>query len=203
MSVSLKTGAEPFRSGSQVLQATVFDYWRWSGSDLMSNRERSILGEFLVAMALGLKREPRIEWNAYDLKTSRGLKIEIKTSSAKQSWSQPKPSPIRFDIAPKSCGWDEETDTTDVGVKRRADVYVFCELHGDDPLDTAGWRFYILRTEVLNQRVKNQKSIGLEPLRNLDPTISTYADLKQNIQSVNVPRQEPEQLSSAGEEDLR
>ena len=99
----------------------------------MSNRERSILGEFLVATALGLEKEPRIEWNAYDLKTSRGLKIEIKTSSAKQSWSQSKPSPIRFDIAPKSYGWDEETDTTDVGVKRRADVYVFCELHGDDP----------------------------------------------------------------------
>ena len=112
MSVSLKTGAEPFRSGSQVLQATVVDYWRWSGSDLMSNRERSILGEFLVATALGLEKEPRIEWNAYDLK-SGDLKIEIKTSSAKQSWPQAKPSPIRFDIAPHSYGWDAETDTTE------------------------------------------------------------------------------------------
>ncbi len=99
MSVSLKTGDEPFRSGSQVLQATVLvDYWRWSGPDLMNNRERSILGEFLVAMALGLEKEPRLEWNGYDLKMD-GLKIEIKTSSAKQSWPQSKPSPIRFDIA--------------------------------------------------------------------------------------------------------
>ena len=92
MGLSLKTGTEPFRSGAQVLRATVLDYWRWSGSDLMNNRERSILGEFLVAMALGLEKEPRLEWNAYDLKTSSGLKIEIKTSSAKQSWSQSKPS---------------------------------------------------------------------------------------------------------------
>ena len=98
MGLSLKTGTEPFRSGSQVLQATVLDYWRWSGSDLMSNRERSILGEFLVATALGLEKESHIEWNVYDLKTSLGLKIEIKASSAKQSWSQSKPSPIRFDI---------------------------------------------------------------------------------------------------------
>ena len=64
MGLSLKTGTEPFRSGSQVLQATVLDYWRWSGSDLMNSRERSILGEFLVAMALGLEKEPRLEWNA-------------------------------------------------------------------------------------------------------------------------------------------
>jgi hypothetical protein len=190
MGLSLKTGTEPFRSGAQVLWATVLDYWRWSGSDLMNNRERSILGEFLVAMALGLEKEPRLEWNAYDLKTSSGLKIEIKTSSAKQSWSQSKPSSIRFDIAPKKYAWDAKTDTTDYELKRHADVYVFCELHGDDPLDTAGWRFYVLSTEVLNQRVPNQKSIGLQPLRNLDPTISTYADLKQNIESVNVPHQE-------------
>jgi hypothetical protein len=190
MGLSLKTGTEPFRSGAQVLRATVLDYWRWSGSDLMNNRERSILGEFLVAMALGLEKEPRLEWNAYDLKTSSELKIEIKTSSAKQSWPQSKPSSIRFDIAPKKYAWDAETDTTDYELKRHADVYVFCELHGDDPLDTAGWRFYVLSTEVLNQRVPNQKSIGLQPLRNLDPTISTYADLKQNIESVNVPRQE-------------
>ena len=189
MSVSLKTGDEPFRSGSQVLQATVLDYWRWSGSDLMNNRGRSILGEFLVAMALGLEKEPRLEWNGYDLKMD-GLKIEIKTSSAKQSWPQSKPSPIRFDIAPQKYAWDAETDTTDYEEKRHADVYVFCELHGDDPLDTAGWTFYVVSTAVLDQRLPNQKSIGVKPLRNLDPTISTYADLKQSIECVNVPRQE-------------
>jgi len=184
MSVSLKTGAEPFRSGSQVLQATVFDYWRWSGSDLMSNRERSILGEFLVAMALGLEKEPRLEWNGYDLKMDK-LKIEIKTSSAKQSWPQSKPSPIRFDIAPQKYAWDAETDTTDYEEKRHADVYVFCELHGDDPLDTAGWKFYVVSTAVLNQRLPNQKSIGVKPLMDLHPTVSTYADLKKNIETVN------------------
>ena len=83
MGLSLKTGTESFRSGSQALQATVLDYWRWSASNLMSNRERGILGEFLVATALGLEKEPRIVWNGYDLKYS-GLKIEIKTSSAKK-----------------------------------------------------------------------------------------------------------------------
>ena len=144
----------------------------------MSNRERSILGEFLVAIALGLEKEPRIEWNAYDLKTSWGLKIEIKTSSAKQSWSQSKPSPIRFDIAPHSYGWDAETNTTDVAVKRRADVYVFCDLHGDDPLDTDGWTFYVVSTAVLNQRLPNRKSISVKPLMNLHPIVSIYADLK-------------------------
>ena len=185
MGLSLKTGTESFRSGSQALQATVLDYWRWSASNLMSNRERGILGEFLVATALGLEKEPRIEWNAYDLKTSKGLKIEIKTSSAKQSWPQSKLSSIRFDIAPTSYGWDAETDITDYGLKRRAHVHVFCELHGDDPLDTAGWRFSVLSTAVLNHRLPNQKSIGVKPLMNLHPTVSTYADLKKSIETVN------------------
>ena len=191
MGIPLKTGTEPFRSGSQALQATVtvLDYWRWSGSDLMNNRERSILGEFLVAMALGLEKEPRLEWNGYDLKMDK-LKIEIKTSSAKQSWPQSKPSSIRFDIAPKKYAWDAETDTTDYELKRHADVYVFCELHGDDPLDTDGWTFYVVSTAVLNQRLPNQKSIGVKPLMNFHPTVSTYADLKQNIESVNVSHQE-------------
>jgi hypothetical protein len=189
MGLPLKTGTEPFRSGSQVLQATVLDYWRWSASNLMSNRERGILGEFLVATALGLGKEPRIEWNGYELKYS-DLKIEIKTSSAKQSWPQSKPSPIRFDIAPQSYSWDSATDTTDYQVKRHADVYVFCELHGDDPLDTDGWRFYVVSTMVLNQRLPNQKSIGVKPLINLHPTVSIYADLRQNIESVIVSHQE-------------
>ena len=192
MGLSLKTGAESFRSGSQVLEWTVLDYWRWSSSDLMNNRERGILAEFLVAMALKLEKEPRIEWNSYDLKTSSGIKVEIKTSSAKQSWPQSKPSPIRFDIAPQEYGWNAETDTTDVGLKRRAHVYVFCELHGDDPLDTAGWRFYVVSTVVLNQRVPNQKSIGVKSLMNLHPTVSTYSDLKQNIESAGVFRQGPQ-----------
>ena len=189
MGISLKTGTESFRSDSQALQATVLDYWRWSASNLMSNRERGILGEFLVATALGLEKEPRIEWNDYDLKYS-GLKIEIKTSSAKRSWQQSKPSSIRFDIAPQSYSWDSATDINDYQVKRHADVYVFCELHGDDPLDTDGWRFYVVSTAVLNQRLPNQKSIGVKPLINLHPTVSTYADLKQNIESVIVSHQE-------------
>ena len=183
MGLSLKTGTEPFRSGSQPLPATVLDYWRWAGSDLMSNRERGILGEFLVATALGLETEPRLEWNGYDLKYS-GLKIEIKTSSAKQSWPQSKPSPIRFDIAPQSYSWDAATDITDYEVKRHANVYVFCELHGDDPLDTDGWTFYVVSTAVLNQWLPNQKSIGVKPLMNLHPTVSTYADLEKDIKSV-------------------
>ena len=66
----------------------------------------------------------------------------------------------------------------------------FCELHGDDPLDTDGWRFYVVSTMVLNQRLPNQKSIGVKPLINLHPTVSIYADLRQNIESVIVSHQE-------------
>ena len=128
----------------------------------MSNLERSILGEFLVAMALGLEKHPRLEWNAYDLKTPSGLTIEIKTSATKQSWPKSKPLPIRFGIAPHTS-WDAETNETDSTVQRSADLYVFCVLRGDDPLDMTEWRFYVLSTAVLNQQLPNQKSIVYRP----------------------------------------
>jgi hypothetical protein len=40
---------------------TVLDFWRWAYSDITSNRNRSILAEYLVGLALRLWISP--EWN--------------------------------------------------------------------------------------------------------------------------------------------
>ena len=47
-----KTGDEPFHTDRKNLPQTLLDYWRWSGSDLVSNAQRGILAEFLVGSAL-------------------------------------------------------------------------------------------------------------------------------------------------------
>lgn len=68
---------------------TVNDFWSWAYSDILSNRNRSILAEFVVATALGEFNNPRVEWDAVDLRY-RDKKIEVKSAAYIQSWHQTK-----------------------------------------------------------------------------------------------------------------
>jgi len=43
------------------------------------------LAEYLVATVLGLNQGVRNEWDAYDLETEAGLKIEVKSAAYIQS----------------------------------------------------------------------------------------------------------------------
>ena len=109
--MTLKTGQEPFHAAGRVLNRKLLDYWRWAGSDLLSNTSRGILAEFLVGSALGMTEEVRTEWGLYDLLTPAGIKVEVKNSAYIQSWHQEEFSRISFDIAPKH-GWDPSTNKT-------------------------------------------------------------------------------------------
>ena len=51
-----------------IEKRTVSDFWAWAYSDILSNRNRSIFAEFLVALALGVTDEPRVEWDAVDVR---------------------------------------------------------------------------------------------------------------------------------------
>ena len=57
-----------------------------------------MLAEFIVASAIDVLKNPREEWDAYDLITKEGLKIEIKSSSYLQSWDQTELSKIIFGV---------------------------------------------------------------------------------------------------------
>lgn len=121
-------------------------------------------------MALGcVTGTHRTEWDAYDLVTSDGTKIEVKSSAYLQSWAQRTPSAIRFSIAERT-GWDAATNTYAETAARQANVYVFCVFTETDrdlanPLDTRQWRFYVTPTTVLEAVVGPQKTIALSALR--------------------------------------
>ena len=134
-----KMGNEPFHADRNNLPQTLLDYWRWAGSDLVSNVRRGILGEFLVGSALKMTDRVRREWDAYDVRTPSGLTVEVKTSAYIQSWAQTDYSRIQFDIAPHKS-WDAKDNTFDSVNRRSADVYVLSLLaHRDqnsiDPLN--------------------------------------------------------------------
>ena len=182
LEVVLRTGDEQFRGGG--LRLRLLDYWRWSGSSLMDNTARGMLAEFLVATALGQQDSPRVEWEPYDLRTCSGVTIEVKSSAAIQTHRQPAPSPIEFTIAPRRA-WDPETGRYSEQARRWADLYVFCELRGTDPLDVGKWRFYVLRTVVLDEECRDQQKIRRDPLLNLSspPRQCGYEDLKSIIET--------------------
>ena len=168
-------GDEPFHAGGVSNGATLLDFWRWSGADLLNNVWRGVLAEFLVARALDVTHEPRVEWAGYDLRTRSGVKVEVKSAAYVQAWHQNGPSAIQFDIAPRKQVWDAATNRTTVfpQPKRPADVYVFCVLGRDDltdipdPLDVGQWAFYVLGRAFLDRELPIQQTIGIKPLRSL------------------------------------
>ena len=140
---SRKTGNEPFHKSGKSLGAAVQDYWAWVSSDLLGNTDRGMLAEYLVALDLGVATGARYGWDAYDLVTTGGIKVEVKSSAYVQTWYQERYSTISFGIAPHEA-WDPKTNKVDRTVRRRADVYVFCVLaHRDqrsiDPLNADQW----------------------------------------------------------------
>lgn len=186
LQVGRKTGGESFHAGGQPLGFDLLSFWQWSASDLASNALRGRLAEFLVAQALGLAGGVRAEWDAYDLCTSNGLTIEVKSSAYLQSWAQKAPSAISFAIRP-TRSWDAETNEMAPDSRRQASLYVFALLrHREkatlDPLDVAQWEFFVLPAAVLNERLAAQKRLSLASLLKLGPAPCRFADLRAAIE---------------------
>ncbi len=180
-----KTGNEYLTDNGQKTNYNLSDFWRWSVSDILSNATRGRLAEFIVGTAIGLNPENlRDEWNAFDLTTEDGIKIEVKSAAYIQSWNQKNFSTISFSIKP-SRYWDAATNMQHKKPKRHADLYVFCHLkHKDqnsiDPLKMEQWDFYVLPTCRLDNYERSQSSITLNSLKKLaEPT--KYVELKNEI----------------------
>ena len=160
-------------------------FWQWAYSELAGNTERGVLAEYMIACALGIENEPRISWNRYDLVSSKGVTIEVKSSGYLQTWEQDKLSDIQFGI-PETFGWDSITNEYTKDKMRQAKVYVFC-VHNHkeqltiNPLDISQWDFYVLPTEILNNEVGSQKTIGLSALIKLGAQKCEFIDLKREI----------------------
>ena len=182
-----KTGEEGIfdRQGRTV--STIQEYWQWAYSSLLGNTERGNYAEYLVAVALGIADNTRIEWDKYDLKSSNGVTVEVKASGYLQTWSQKKLSTPIFSIRP-TMAWDYESNQYEEISKRQAEVYVFCvhnykkKDEGLNPLDLNQWEFYVLPTKILNEKMPTQKTIRLDRLKSLGAVSAGFGELKDVIE---------------------
>ena len=184
---TIKSGKEQLIYNDKLLDFSLLDFWRWSVSDILSNATRGRFAEFIVATAINFdKTSLRDEWSAYDLETSEGVKLEIKSAAYIQSWFQRTLSKISFSTKP-ALYWDSLTNKQSSEKKRHADVYVFCLLHHQnkltaDPLNLNQWEFYILATKELNDYKRSQQSITLKSLQSLTNSVS-YDKLYETIKT--------------------
>lgn len=185
MCVNALSGQEQFSDGANALPFGIQDFWRWMGSDLVCNAMRGMLAEFIVARSLGIEGGVRIEWDACDLTTPGGVRVEVKSAAYCQTWAQRRLSSIGFDIAPR---WPDNIPGVEVSdcARRAADVYVFCLLHHQDketidPMQLSQWTFFVLSARVLDERVATQKRIALSALRKLGPIETNYMGLCESV----------------------
>lgn len=180
--------SSPLRRGTETLGRDLADFWAWSESDLLSNSTRGLLAEYIVGIALGCTDGTvRREWDAFDLLTHNGLRIEVKSSAYLQSWQQKSASAIKFTVGPATA-WFAETNSYAEVRERSADVYVFCLFTTDDravadPLDVDQWTFYVAATKHINATIGEQKTITLTSLRNrVQPSETGFQGLQAAVE---------------------
>ena len=182
-----RSGKERFHRAGAPLDARLLHFWQWAYSDICDNRVRGLIAEYLVALALDSLGTRREDWDAWDVRTSSGLKVEVSSAAYVQSWQQPSPSTIWFDIAPPQVG--EVAAQPPRALERSADVYVFA-LHGHqdketlDPLDLAQWQFFVVPTHLLDQRHPHRKRLGLDSVQRLVVRPVDHAELAREVERV-------------------
>lgn len=175
---------------------SVGEFWQWAYSDVMSNANRGVLAEYLVAKALDVPlAKPRQEWASVDL-TYGPHWIEVKASGYWQSWAQREPSTIEFGIA-KTRFWDDNTGQyLKRDPQRWADLYVFC-VHGRkerdwlDPLDVTQWRFLPVLTDRIDEKGQKHMRVRLKQVEEWASGCLRWHDLRRSVDRLlrgKVPR---------------
>lgn len=184
---TVKSGAEDLTNNGVHTNFKILDFWKWSMSNLLSNATRGIFSEYIVATAMGIDIDSvRDEWDAYDLVTKEGVKIEVKSASYIQTWEQKNYSKISFSIK-QTKAWERDNNILKGEAKRHANIYVFCllknkNLNTINPLELEQWDFYVVPTIELD-KLGAQKTISLNVLKNITDAIS-YNQLKDKINKI-------------------
>ena len=147
---------------------------RFYGNPIIANVWRGDYVENLIYFALGNLWELGSEWNGWDLQNKSGVRLEVKQSAARQTWTAPgKFSTPSFSIAPKTGYSTTGADWIELP-GRYADIYIFAWHPETDP-ETADhrrsdqWRFYVVPEIKLPD---GQITSSLNPIKELSEEVS-------------------------------
>lgn len=182
-------GTEHFSFDGTMIQETVTDFWKWAYGDFINNIQRSVLAEYIVSLAIGCKSLPgeqhRQQWRPYDLTTTDGHRVEVKSAAYVQSWDTKHPDHVSYSIAPARTPDETGDYKDDSPLHRNSDIYVFALYKAmsaeQDPLDLDLWEFYVLPTAVLDREKPTQKTITLPSLCNLSPIMCKFDTLSESV----------------------
>ena len=204
------TGLEHLMNGSTVLPFHIAEFWQWAYSDMLRNTNRGVLAEFIVKAALELggiytNNDIRSNFEPYDLvgpniehpfisesDNSNSLeilpcRIEVKSAAYIQAW-EPHPGTvprISFSIAPAKVPNEIGDYRPDAERQRNSDIYVFAiytaTTKAQNIFDMNLWKFYVVKTSVLNEKCGEQKTLSLSKLKALSSPERSFGELCQAI----------------------
>jgi hypothetical protein len=171
-----------------ILKVAAQDVWAWAYADFVPNAQRGVLAEYIVALAVGATNSPRVMWDAVDVTSPKGLRIEVKSAAYLQAWQQTELSKIRFDIAPKRT-WDPETSRYLSSPARTAAAYVFALFETTDraladPLDLEQWSFRVCGRADLERTFGAQRTVALAALEGMGLRRLRFGELQTELRAL-------------------
>lgn len=144
---------------------TAFDH------PLVQNNLRAMLVEAMIDAVLPEGWTwASADWAGWDFKRADGIRMEVKQSSVRQSWTSKQPSPGLFDIRPRTGYFVGSEFVAKPG--RNAEIYVFAHhpVADDtaDHRDPLQWRFHVVPASALPLT----KTISLMNVRKLALAVS-------------------------------
>ena len=179
------TGKEHFTLDGKNTEMDIIDFWRWHFCERFDLQEK--FAEYIVAKALGLSKADNVGvWTLFDI-LYRNTRIEIKETSYMHAWQtdEEKKSDARTFGITKAYSRYKDKESK---YERQNDIYVFCLNTGktraeSDPLVLEHWEFYIVPTDIINEKCGDAKSVNLSRLRKLAEPVG-YGDIKSRIDSI-------------------
>jgi hypothetical protein len=171
-----------------MMKVAAQNVWAWAYADFLANAQRGVLAEYIVARAVGATSSLRVMWDAVDVTSPNGLRIEVKSAAYLQAWQQTQLSKIRFDIAPKRT-WEPETGRYSPSPARTAAVYVFALFETKDraladPLDLAQWSFRVCVGADLERAFGAQRTVALSALEGMGLRRLSFDELQAELRAL-------------------
>lgn len=167
--------------------STIQDFWSWAYSNLTSNTQRGTYAEYLVSIALDAKAPTKTDWGPYDVLSSEGIRVEVKSSAYLQAWKQDDISKIVFGINQShKYDYNSSAYNYDAELVRQADVYVFCvetcqNRNELNERDLSQWDFYVISSAQINKKLGAHKTVTLSKLVKIGAMKTSFSNLKQAV----------------------